>query len=66
MIEVRWPDGTVRCQTCNSEKLTYLVNERQWKCYAKHVRPKLSLKVGTIFEDSLIPLEKWLPAMWHL
>jgi transposase-like protein len=64
MIEMRWPNGVVRCPTCDSEKVTYLVNERRWKCYAKHPRPKFSLKVGTIFEDSPIGLEKWLPAMW--
>ena len=27
---------------------------------------QFSVKVGTIFEDSPIPLEKWLPAMWLL
>lgn len=66
MIEMRWPDGVVRCPTCNSERVTYLANARRWKCYSKHSRPKFSLKVGTIFEDSPIPLEKWLPAMWLL
>ncbi len=64
MIELRWPDGKVRCPTCNSENVTYLANARLWKCYAKHPRPKFSLKVGTILEDSPIGLEKWLPAMW--
>jgi transposase-like protein len=32
----------------------------------KHEKQKFSLKVGTIFEDSPIGLEKWLPAMWLL
>ncbi len=64
MIEMRWPDGKVRCPTCKSEKVTYLENAHLWKCYAKHPRAKFSLKVGTIFEDSPIGLDKWLPAMW--
>lgn len=64
MIEMRWPDGKVRCPTCKSENVTYLENARLWKCYAKHPRAKFSLKVGTIFEDSSIGLDKWLPAMW--
>jgi len=64
MIEMRWPDGKVRCPTCNAEKVTYLEKARLWKCYAKHPRAKFSLKVGTIFEDSPIGLDKWLPAMW--
>jgi hypothetical protein len=36
-----------------------------WKYYAKHPKPKFSLKTGTIFEDSPIALEKWLP-VWML
>jgi transposase-like protein len=66
MVEMRWPDGIIRCPTCNSEKVTYLANQRRWKCYSKHLRPQFTLKIGTIFEDSPIGLEKWLPAMWLL
>ncbi len=63
---IRWPNGVVRCPTCNSEHVTYLENARLWKCYRKHPRAKFSLKVGTIFEDSPVGLEKWLPALWML
>ncbi len=64
MVNLRWPDGVVKCPTCGSEKLTYLENARLWKCYEKHARPKFSLKVGTLFEDSPLPLPKWLPVVW--
>jgi transposase-like protein len=64
MVEARWPDGVVSCPTCGSTHVAYLSNARVWKCYAKHPRPKFSLKVGTIFEDSPIPLQKWLPTVW--
>jgi transposase-like protein len=64
MISLRWPDGVVKCPTCGSEKVTYLAKARVWKCYAKHDRPKFSLKTGTIFEDSPLGLDKWLPALW--
>jgi transposase-like protein len=64
MIEVRWPDGKVTCPTCGAEKVTYLAKQRRWKCYAKHPRPQFSVKVGTIFEDSALGLDKWLAAMW--
>jgi len=64
MVAIRWLDGKVRCPKCGSEKVTYLENARLYKCYAKHARPKFSLKVGTVFEDSPIPLDKWLPAVW--
>jgi transposase-like protein len=66
MIELRWPDGKVTCPQCGSEKVTWLARPRVWKCYAGHPRPTFSLKTGTIFEDSPIPLEKWLPAAWML
>src|ERR1700736_3798502 len=66
VIAIRWPDGVVRCPTCGSDHVTYLANQRRWKCYGGHAKPQFSLKVGTIFEDSPLPLEKWLPALWLL
>lgn len=63
---IRWPNGTVVCPTCGSEKVTYLENVRRYKCYAKHPKAQFSLKVGTIFEDSALGFEKWLPALWLL
>ena len=64
MIAVRWADSKVHCPTCGADKVTYLANARLWKCYAKHPRQKFSLKVGTIFEDSALGLDKWMMAMW--
>lgn len=66
MIQLRWPDGVVKCPTCGADKVTYLAKRRVWKCYTGHVSPTFSLKTGTIFEDSPIALEKWLPATWML
>jgi transposase-like protein len=66
MVQLRWADSAVKCPRCGAEKVTYLEKQRVWKCYAKHERPTFSLKTGTIFEDSPIPLEKWLCAAWLL
>jgi hypothetical protein len=66
MIQLRWSDGVVKCPTCGAGKVTYLAKRRVWKCYTGHVSPTFSLKTGTIFEDSPIALEKWLPATWML
>src|ERR1017187_2488254 len=66
MVDLRWPDGKVTCPRCGSDDVSYLPNARVFKCYQKHERQKFSLKVGTIFEDSPIALEKWLPVMWLL
>jgi transposase-like protein len=66
MAELRWPDGIVKCPQCGSEHVTYLAKARVWKCYGKHSLAKFTLKTGTIFEDSPLPLSKWLAAVWLL
>jgi transposase-like protein len=62
-VQIRWPDG-VCCPTCGSVAVSFLTNQNRWQCHAKHARRQFSAKVGTIFEDSALPLEKWLVAMW--
>ena len=66
MIAVRWLDGVVRCPTCGSDNVTFLKAANLYKCYGRHARQKFSLKVGTVFEDSPIGLDKWLPVVWLL
>jgi transposase-like protein len=62
-VSHRWPDG-VKCPTCGSEAVIFLRNQRKWKCGTSHTRRQFSVKVGTIMEDSPMPLQKWLPAIW--
>src|SRR5580658_344969 len=64
MMELRWPDGKVTCPECGSERVGWCAKPRVWKCYVGHPKPTFSLKTGTIFEDSPLPLEKWLPTAW--
>jgi transposase-like protein len=66
MIAVRWDDGIVRCPTCGSDKAKYMPKWDRYICDQKHPKRQFSLKVGTIFEDSPIGLDKWLPAAWLL
>lgn len=66
MVAMRWPDGVPRCPYCDATKLMWMRNAKQYRCYGKHPKQKFSLKVGTVFEDSPISLEKWLPAVWLL
>ena len=66
MIAGRWADGIVRCPMCGSDKVVYMEKSGLYNCRTKHPRRKFSLKVGTVFEDSPIGLDKWLPAMWLL
>src|SRR2546428_14116922 len=65
MVGLRWPNGVV-CPACGSRAVSFLSTWRLWKCREEHARRQFSIKVGTVFEDSPIGLEKWLPAMWLL
>ena len=60
----RWPDGKAICPGCGSESVSYNRERRTWKCSSHHVKREFSIKVGTVMEDSAIPLDKWLVAMW--
>lgn len=62
MVNLRWPDGKVACPRCNCEKLGFVKTRRLWHC--KGCQKQFSIKVGTIFEDSPLGLDKWLPAVW--
>src|SRR5829696_532958 len=64
MVSLRWPDGVVECPTCGSRNVGFLPSRNLFQCRIKHARRQFSIKVGTIFEDSPIGLEKWLPALW--
>ena len=65
MVAKRWPNG-VTCPTCGSTKVGYLANQRRWQCSKKHPKRQFSAIVGTIFEDSPLGLDKWLPVVWLL
>ncbi len=63
---LRWPDGNVICPTCNQPNPRWLAKQRRFECRTKHSRRQFSVKVGTIFEDSPIPLKSWLLAVWQI
>jgi transposase-like protein len=65
LAEARWPDG-VECPTCGRKDVSYLANQKRWQCKTKHTKRQFSAKVGTIFEDSPIGLDKWFAAMWMI
>jgi transposase-like protein len=64
LADLRWADGKPRCPHCGSDHVTYLASVNRFKCYGNHPKAQFSLKVGTIFEDSPIGLDKWLCALW--
>ncbi|HMD84830.1 MAG TPA: IS1595 family transposase [Terriglobia bacterium] len=66
MVSKRWPDGVVICPTCGSTSVKFNENRRTWQCSTHHSRREFSVKVGTIFEDSPLGLDKWLAALWMI
>lgn len=60
---VRWKDGAF-CPHCGGTKVYTFKDKKTHKCAACGSR--FSIKVGTIFEDSKVPLRKWLAAIWLL
>ena len=62
VVKLRWPDGKPVCPRCSGLEHSFLKTRRIWKCRA--CKKQFSVKVGTIFEDSPLGLDKWLPAIW--
>lgn len=63
VVSRHWPNG-VTCPTCGSTDVRYYDSVRRWECKNQHSKRQFSVKNGTIFEESPIPLDKWLVAMW--
>jgi transposase-like protein len=65
IVGLRWPNG-VACPRmgCGSADVRFIASRRVWRC--KECKRQFSAKVGTIFEDSPLGFDKWLPALWML
>jgi transposase-like protein len=59
---LRWPDGKVSCPRCGSESNSFVKTRRLWFCNG--CKKQFTVKVGTIFEDSALGLDKWMTAVW--
>jgi transposase-like protein len=62
---LRWPSGPV-CPKCSGTSHYYLATQKRWKCKNPKCAKQFTVKLGTIFEDSPITLDKWLIALWML
>ena len=63
LVAIRWPDG-VTCRRCGRAEPRFIASRRIWQCKSLHDHRQFSIKTGTIFEDSPLGLDKWLPAAW--
>jgi transposase-like protein len=63
LVAHRWANG-VTCPRCGSSSVIFQPKYNRWQCGKKHDLRQFTAKTGTIFEDSPLPLDKWLLAMW--
>jgi transposase-like protein len=70
-----WKDGVIcpHCGSVDSARRLHGVKDKKgrvrnglWKCYAKECRKQFTVRVGTVFECSHIPLTKMLQAVYLL
>lgn len=64
MRQIKWPDGEPVCPKCGNDKCSDVKGRPALQC--SKCRCQFSHKVGTIFEDSPLPLWKWLVAVWSI
>jgi len=62
--KLRWPDGKIACPRCNSDRNYFIKTRHIWLC--RGCDKQFTIKVGTIFEDSPLGLDKWMMAYWML
>lgn len=65
MVSRRWATG-VTCPQCGSSSVYVDSSRNGWECKTRHPKRKFTLKTGTIFEDSALGLDKWLPCVWMI
>jgi transposase-like protein/IS1 family transposase len=61
LVRLRWPNGPV-CPRCESTSISKIDTRDQLDCNS--CRYRFSVRVGTIFHDSKLPLWKWFIAIY--
>src|SRR5438552_1556571 len=66
LIGIKWPDGNITCPKCGCNRIGTIGSRQMLQCKDKACRKQFSAKVGTIFEDSPLPLSSWFVAVWSI
>ncbi|SRR6266540_1172488 len=61
--DIRWKDGEF-CPHCGGFRIYHFSDRKTFKC--GDCRERFSIKVGTIFHDTKLPLRKWFMALWMI
>jgi transposase-like protein len=64
MSRMKWADGKPVCPKCGGKQVGRIAARRLYQCRDTECRKQFSVKVGTIFEDSPLGLDKWFVAVW--
>lgn len=64
LAKMRWPDGKVICPKCGQKGAYKYKNMPSYKCKSKTCLNRFSVTVGSLFENTKIPLSKWFVAIW--
>ncbi len=62
LSSLKWDGGVKHCPKCDSTEVYGLRTRPVFKCRA--CKKQFSIKVGTIMQDSSLPITKWVPAIW--
>jgi transposase-like protein len=60
-IALRWPAG-ITCPRCESKEHSFISTRKIWFCKGCH--KQFTIKLGSIFEDSPLGMDKWMFATW--
>lgn len=67
MRRIKWPRGKTVCPKCGNDSCHELVTRPgTLKCNKAACQKQFSFKVGTIFEDSPLGLDRWFVAVWAI
>ncbi|OAI52010.1 hypothetical protein AYO46_06790 [Betaproteobacteria bacterium SCGC AG-212-J23] len=73
MEQQRWGDHPA-CPSCGSESVYQMMDSKdpskrqanfRWRCKEKECHSQFTVRIGTVFEDSRIPLRHWAFGFWR-
>ncbi len=62
--KMRWPDGKIVCPTCGKRGAYRNSDMKHYTCRDIACKARFSVTVGTMMENTKLPLAKWFAAIW--
>lgn len=64
LVRLKWSDGQPSCPKCGGCAVGFIASRKKFQCKDKNCRKQFTAKMGTIFEESPLGLDKWFVAVW--